>query len=221
MKEPGIKEAAVKEGSPTSPSDLAKLESTVLPILEAQATTQEEEKKTDTLKARRKLEVLPLSPDSPSSEEDRVVSDKNGNGTTKKKLLVPMDVKADSLDDSSESFGKESPMSGDDEEFIRKQIMEMSENEDASQSDEENLVRRKIREDEKKQKEQKKTETVEKGTTGKVRRLTKKSTISPDDEDKEFGTLVDKPDINKDMEAETKEGKQQSGTAVRKFQTIV
>ncbi|XP_026002299.1 protein piccolo isoform X10 [Astatotilapia calliptera] len=220
LKEPGIKEAAVKEGSPTSPSDLAKLESTVLPILEAQATTQEEEKKTDTLKARRKLEVLPLSPDSPSSEEDRVVSDKNGNGTTKKKLLVPMDVKADSLDDSSESFGKESPMSGDDEEFIRKQIMEMSENEDASQSDEENLVRRKIREDEKKQKEQKKTETVEKGTTGKVRRLTKKSTISPDDEDKEFGTLVDKPDINKDMEAETKEGKQQSGTAVRKFQTM-
>ncbi|XP_006780815.1 protein piccolo isoform X1 [Neolamprologus brichardi] len=220
LKEPGIKEAAVKEGSPTSPSDLAKLESTVLPILEAQATTQEEEKQTDTLKTRRKLEVLPLSPDSPSSEEDREVSDKNGNGTTKKKLLVPVDVKTDSLDDSSESFGKESPMSGDDEEFIRKQIMEMSENEDASQSDEENLVRQKIREDEKKQKEQKKTETVEKGTTGKVRRLTKKSTISPDDEDKEFGTLVDKPDITKDMEAETKEGKQQSGTAVRKFQTM-
>uniref|UniRef100_A0A3P8QYF6 Piccolo presynaptic cytomatrix protein a n=1 Tax=Astatotilapia calliptera TaxID=8154 RepID=A0A3P8QYF6_ASTCA len=214
------KKVEPSQENPTSPSDLAKLESTVLPILEAQATTQEEEKKTDTLKARRKLEVLPLSPDSPSSEEDRVVSDKNGNGTTKKKLLVPMDVKADSLDDSSESFGKESPMSGDDEEFIRKQIMEMSENEDASQSDEENLVRRKIREDEKKQKEQKKTETVEKGTTGKVRRLTKKSTISPDDEDKEFGTLVDKPDINKDMEAETKEGKQQSGTAVRKFQTM-
>ncbi|KAL3977269.1 fructose-bisphosphate aldolase, class I [Sarotherodon galilaeus] len=220
LKEPGIKEAAVKEGSPTSPSDLAKLESTVLPILEAQATTQEEEKQTDTLKARRKLEVLPLSPDSPSSEEDREVSDKNANRTTKKKLLVPVDVKADSLDDSSESFGKESPMSGDDEEFIRKQIMEMSENEDASPSDEENLIRRKIREDEKKQKEQKKTETVEKGTTGKVRRLTKKSTISPDDEDKEIGTLVDKPDINKDMEAETKEGKQQSGTAVRKFQTM-
>ncbi|XP_019202670.1 protein piccolo isoform X3 [Oreochromis niloticus] len=220
LKEPGIKEAAVKEGSPTSPSDLAKLESTVLPILEAQATTQEEEKQTDTLKARRKLEVLPLSPDSPSSEEDREVSDKNANRTTKKKLLVPVDVKADSLDDSSESFGKESPMSGDDEEFIRKQIMEMSENEDASPSDEENLIRRKIREDEKKQKEQKKTQTVEKGTTGKVRRLTKKSTISPDDEDKEFGTLVDKPDINKDMEAETKEGKQQSGTAVRKFQTM-
>ncbi|XP_039457344.1 protein piccolo [Oreochromis aureus] len=220
LKEPGIKEAAVKEGSPTSPSDLAKLESTVLPILEAQATTQEEEKQTDTLKARRKLEVLPLSPDSPSSEEDREVSDKNANRTTKKKLLVPVDVKADSLDDSSESFGKESPMSGDDEEFIRKQIMEMSENEDASPSDEENLIRRKIREDEKKQKEQKKTQTVEKGTTGKVRRLTKKSTISPDDDDKEFGTLVDKPDINKDMEAETKEGKQQSGTAVRKFQTM-
>lgn len=219
LKEPGIKIAAVKEGSPTSPSDLAKLESTVLPILEAKASTQEEEKQTDTLKARRKLEVLPLSPDSPSSEEDRDVSDKNTKGTTKKKLLVPMDVKADSLDDSSESFGKESPMSGDDEEFIRKQIMEMSENEDASPSDEENLVRRKIREDEKKQKEQRKTETVEKSTSGKSRRLTKKSTISPDDDDKDFGTL-DKPDINKEMEVEPKEGEQQSGTAVRKFQTM-
>ncbi|XP_008281719.1 protein piccolo [Stegastes partitus] len=220
LKEPAVKEVAAKEGSPTSPSDLAKLESTVLPILEAQASTKEEEKQTDTLKTRRKLEVLPLSPDSPSSEEDRELSEKNAKGTTKKKLLVPMDVRADSLDDSSESFGKESPMSGDDEDFIRKQIIEMSENEDASPSDEENLVRRKIRENEKKHMEQKKTETVEKSTSGKVRRLTKKTTISPDDDDKELSTTLDKPIIDKEEGQQGKEKEHQSGTAVRKFQTM-
>ncbi|XP_069020813.1 protein piccolo isoform X1 [Embiotoca jacksoni] len=220
LKEPGVKDVAAKEGSPTSPSDLAKLESTVLPILEAKASTQEEEKQTDTLKTRRKLEVLPLSPDSPSSEDDRELSEKNTKGTTKKKLLVPMDVRADSLEDSSESFGKESPMSGDDEEFIRKQIMEMSENEDASPSDEENLVRRKIKEEEKKQKEQKKTETVEKSTSGKARRLTKKTPISPDDEDNELNASLYIPDVDKEGTPELKEEERQSGTAVRKFQTM-
>ncbi|XP_071358027.1 protein piccolo isoform X1 [Trachinotus anak] len=224
LKEPGDKEMSAKESSPTSPSDLAKLENTVLPILEAQANTQpkdEEEKLTDTLKTRRKLEVLPLSPDSPSSEDDRELSERNTKGTTKKKLLVPMDVRADSLDDSSESFGKESPMSGDDEEFIRKQIMEMSENEDASPSDEENLIRRKIRENEKKQMEQKKTDVVERSTSGKARRLTKKSTISPDDEeDKQLRGSLDKPDINIEEGPEPKEKEHQSGTAVRKFQSM-
>ncbi|XP_078098770.1 protein piccolo [Sander vitreus] len=224
LKEPGEKEMAAKDSSPTSPSDLAKLESTVLPILEAKASTQpkdNEEKLTDTLKTRRKLEVLPLSPDSPSSEDDRELSEKNTKCTTKKKLLVPMDVRADSLDDSSESFGKESPMSGDDEEFIRKQIIEMSENEDASPSDEENLIRRKIRENEKKQMQQKTAEVVERSTSGKARRLTKKSTISPDDEeDKQLRGSLDKPDINKEEGQEPKEEEHQSGTGVRKFRTM-
>lgn len=203
MKEPEVKEVLASEGSPTSPSDLAKLESSVLPILEAQVTTTGEGNQTDTLKTRRKLEVLPLSPESPSSEEDNKLIENNNKAAPKKKLLVPMDVRADSLEDSSESFGKESPMSGDDEEFIRKQIMEMSENEDASPSDEENLVRRKIKEDEKKQMEEKKTVTVEKSASGKARRLTKKTTISPDDEDKEIIT-TDKPEENKEEGPERK-----------------
>ncbi|XP_055367492.1 protein piccolo isoform X3 [Betta splendens] len=221
LKEPGEKETAKKEASPTSPSDLAKLESTVLPILEAQTGAQpkdEQEKLTDTLKTRRKLEVLPLSPDSPSSEDDRELSERNTNGTMKKKLLVPMDVRGDSLDDSSESFSKESPMSGDDEEFIRKQIIEMSENEDASPSDEENLVRKKIRENERKQTEPKKPDGIEKSSSGKVRRLTKKSTISPDDEDdKQLHGTLDKPSLDKEQVPEPKEDGLQSGPAVRKF----
>lgn len=220
LKETEEKKMAAKESSPTSPSDLAKLESTVLPILEAQASTQpkDEEKLTDILKGKRKLEVLPLSPDSPSSEDDRELSEKNAKAATKKKLLVPMDVRGDSLDDSSESFGKESPMSGDDEEFIRKQIMEMSENEDASPSDEENLIRRKIREE---QTEPKKRETVERSTSGKARRLTKKSTISPDDEeDKQLWGSLDKPDIVKEEGPDLKEAGHQTDSAVRKFQTM-
>lgn len=223
LKETEEKKMAAKESSPTSPSDLAKLESTVLPILEAQASTQpkDEEKLTDILKGKRKLEVLPLSPDSPSSEDDRELSEKNTKVATKKKLLVPMDIRGDSLDDSSESFGKESPMSGDDEEFIRKQIMEMSENEDASPSDEENLIRRKIREDGKKLMEQKKRETVVRNTSGKARRLTKKSTISSDDEeDKQLWGSLDKPDIDKGERPDLTEAERQTDSAVRKFQTM-
>lgn len=210
-----------KENSPTSPSDLAKLESTVLPILKAQASTQlqDEEKLTDTVKTRRQLEVLPLSPDSPSSEDDRDFSEKKA--APKKKLLVPMDVRTDSLDDSSESFGKESPMSGEDEEFIRKQIMEMSENEDASPSDEENIIRRKIKEEETKRLEQKKTDAVERSASGKGRRLTKRSTITPEDEeDKQLGGSLDKSDKDKEEALEPKEIEDQTGTAVRKFQTM-
>uniref|UniRef100_A0A1A8EJJ5 Protein piccolo n=3 Tax=Nothobranchius TaxID=28779 RepID=A0A1A8EJJ5_9TELE len=217
LKEPDVREVKAKEGSPTSPSDISKLESSVLPILEAPGSTPEE-KQTDTLKARRKLEVLPLSPDSPSSEEDKELLEKNINGTTKKKLLVPMDVKADSLDDSSESFGKESPMSGEDEDFIRKQIIEMSENEDASPSDEENLIRRKIREDEKKKVEQRKTETTDKSSLGKARRLTKKT--SPDEDDKDFASTLDKPLSDQMEQQEEKQEDDKISTAVRNFQTM-
>ncbi|XP_037098494.1 protein piccolo isoform X7 [Syngnathus acus] len=210
LKELKQPESATKVGSPTSPSDLAKLESTVLPILEAQVKG-DEEKQTDTLKTRRKLEVLPLSPDSPCSEDDRDVN----KSSTKKKLLVPLDVRMDSLDDSSESFSKESPMSGDDEEFIRKQIIEMSENEDASPSDEENLIRQKIRQEERKKMEQK---SVEKSASGKAKRLSKKNSISPTD-DEELQISLEKAQVVKVDPPELKDDCQR-GTAVRKFQTM-
>ncbi|KAM9772017.1 protein piccolo isoform 2-T2 [Syngnathus typhle] len=213
LKELKQPESATKVGSPTSPSDLAKLESTVLPILEAQVKG-DEEKQTDTLKTRRKLEVLPLSPDSPCSEDDRDVN----KSSTKKKLLVPLDVRMDSLDDSSESFSKESPMSGDDEEFIRKQIIEMSENEDASPSDEENLIRQKIRQEERKKMEQKKTESAAKSASGKAKRLSKKNSISPTD-DEELQISLEKAQVVKVDPPELKDDCQR-GTAVRKFQTM-
>ncbi|XP_061815847.2 protein piccolo [Nerophis lumbriciformis] len=212
LKEPAEREKATNECSATSPSDLAKLESTVLPILEAQAKGDNQ---TDTLKTRRKLEVLLLSPDSPCSEDDRDL----GKTNAKKKLLVPLDVKADSLDDSSESFGKESPISGDDEDFIRKQIIEMSENEDASPSDEENPIKQKIREDERKKVERKKTAPLERSASGKAKRLTKKNSICPnDDEDEELQSSLKKAQVVE--AAEIKEEECHPATAVRLFPTM-
>ncbi|KAK7886150.1 hypothetical protein WMY93_025771 [Mugilogobius chulae] len=193
---PTQKEPVTTEGSSTSQSELTKLESNVLPIHEIQPK-QEEQTSIDTPKTRRKLEVLPIMPDSPSSEEEREIIEQNVKVTEKKKLLVPMDIRGDSLEDSSESIGKESPISGDDEDFIRKQIIEMSENEDASPTDEENLIRQKIKEQEKKSESE-------------------KTTISPDDEEEKIIKEAD----SKPAE-ESKESKQEeSVTAVCKFQTM-
>ncbi|KAJ8007211.1 hypothetical protein DPEC_G00115180, partial [Dallia pectoralis] len=227
-KESAENDRAPTDSTPTSPSDLAKLESMVLPILEAQATQPKDDlnKPTDTLKARRKLEVLPLSPESPSTEDDRELLEKTDTSAApKKKLLVPTDIMGDSLEDSSESFGKDSPMSGDDEDFIRKQIMEMSENEDASPSDEENLIRRKIRDQERKQVEQEKGSGREKSSTAKGRRLLKKSTISSEGEGETKLLLDDTNAAGKEGSniSDSKEAEQpltESGMAVRKFRTI-
>ncbi|XP_077565332.1 protein piccolo [Stigmatopora nigra] len=210
LKEPADRDSLPKDSSPSSPSDLAKLENTVLPILEAQTKGDEDydPKLTGSLKTRRKLEVLPLSPESQCSDDDKDVGKINLN----KKLLVPLDVRGDSLDDSSESFSKDSPMSGDEEDFIRKQIIEMSENEDASPSDEENLIRQKIRQDEKKRMERSKTQSVANRAPEKALRLTKEKSISPnDDQDNQLVAQmvkVDPPDL---VEAE------RQNVAVRKF----
>uniref|UniRef100_A0A674BWI7 Protein piccolo n=1 Tax=Salmo trutta TaxID=8032 RepID=A0A674BWI7_SALTR len=226
--DPGEKNTVAKDSSPTSPSDLAKLESTVLPILEAQATQPKDnsDKLTDSLKTRRKLEVLPLSPESPSTEDDPELSEKK-EASAKKKLLVPTDIRGDSLEDSSESLGKDSPVSGDDEDFIRKQIMEMSENEDASPSDEENLIRQKIRDHDRKRMEQEKGEGKERSAMAKGRRLLKKNTISPEDEDEQKLSL-DKPDKAWKEGSEPKVSDSQEGeqpladrvVAVRQLRTI-
>nr|XP_046191254.1 protein piccolo isoform X4 [Oncorhynchus gorbuscha] len=228
LKDPGEKNTIAKDSSPTSPSDLAKLESTVLPILEAQATQPKDnsDKLTDSLKTRRKLEVLALSPESPSTEDDPELSEKK-DASAKKKLLVPTDIRGDSLEDSSESLGKDSPVSGDDEDFIRKQIMEMSENEDASPSDEENLIRRKIRDHERKRMEQEKGEGKERSAMAKGRRLLKKNTISPEDEDEQKISLdkLDKAwkEGSEPKVSDSQEGEQPSAdrvVTVRQFRTI-
>lgn len=223
LREPSEKD---KESSPSSPTALAKLESTVLPILEAQATT--EEKPTPEIKVKRRLELLPMSPE-PSSEEDQHGTNDQKDDAPKKerkKLLVPTDIQGDIFEDSSDGAPSpevqvnktvgdkevemESPASVD-EEFIRKQIIDMSADEDASPSDEENLVRQKIKDHDKKRDDKDKSETA------KSRRLLKKSSISPEDEP-ERKSIISVTNIE-----ELAKGEQpslDSGTGIRHFKTI-
>ncbi|XP_066523229.1 protein piccolo [Hoplias malabaricus] len=240
LKEPGDKDGASPVCSPTSPSDLAKLESTVLQILEAQTTPPKDEAQSDTMKTRRRLEVLPLSPDL-SSEEDRHGEDQEekhdaiGPKKERKKLLVPGEFQGEPLEDSSEAessplterkkkprrekdLGGESPGSADEEEFIRKQIMEMSADEDASPSDEENLIRKKIRDHEKKQQEKdSKRDIKERSESGKVRRLLKKSSVSPEDEP-DRKSIISVAKIEELDKAEQPSA--DNGSAIRHFKTI-
>uniref|UniRef100_A0A3Q2XH00 Piccolo presynaptic cytomatrix protein a n=1 Tax=Hippocampus comes TaxID=109280 RepID=A0A3Q2XH00_HIPCM len=86
----------------------------------------------------------------------------------------------------------------------------MSENEDASPSDEENHIRREIRQNERRRVEEKKTGPV---ASGKAKRLSKKNSLSLNDEEDNAPLIkVDLPEL--------KEEDPQSGVAVRKFQTI-
>ncbi|XP_073694775.1 protein piccolo-like [Garra rufa] len=231
LREPSEKD---KESSPTSPSDLAKLESTVLPILKAQ-TTSKEESQTETPKVKRRLVVLPMSPE-PSSEDDQhgETQEQKTDAPKKerKKLLVPTDIQGDSFEDSSEGepspklqrkkpvgdkeVEMESPV--DEEDFIRKQIIEMSADEDASPSDEENLARRKIKDQEKKKMEQNaKKDDKDKSELSKGRRLLKKNSISPEDEP-ERKSIISVTKIE-----ELAKGEQpsvDSGAGIRHFKTI-
>ncbi|XP_059361033.1 protein piccolo [Carassius carassius] len=226
-----------KESSPTSPTDLAKLESTVLPILEAQ-TTSKEESQTETPKFKRRLEVLPMSPE-PSSEDDQYgeIQEQKINARKKerKKLLVPNDIEGDSFEDSNEEepspklqrkktvgdkeVEMESPM--DEEDLIRRQIIEMSADEDASQSDEENLARRKIKDQEKAQMEQNaKKDENNKSESYKGRRFLKKSSISPEDEPERVSrkSIISVTKIEELAKGEQPSG--DTGAGIRHFKTI-
>ncbi|XP_063304257.1 protein piccolo isoform X3 [Pelobates fuscus] len=217
------------ENSPSSPSDLAKLESTVLSILEAQTNilTDDKSRKSSDLygiyggqtQDRVKTKILPMTPESFSSEEeelediqeeDEETIDENGKGASRKShkgnVGSVRDKTArkrhDSLDDSSESENSPVPQrkrrtsngssssddykhedsqgSGDDEDFIRKQIIEMSADEDASGSEDEEFIRKKLKEIS--GTENKKIEAKAKPATVKCKRLTKKSSASYDDD---------------------------------------
>uniref|UniRef100_A0A8C5WBI3 Protein piccolo n=1 Tax=Leptobrachium leishanense TaxID=445787 RepID=A0A8C5WBI3_9ANUR len=218
------------ESSPSSPSDLAKLESTVLSILEAQTnllTDVNSRKGSDfygtyggQAQDRVKTKILPITPESYSSEEeelediheeDEEILDENGKVITVRKSHkehvgsgrdMTSRRRHDSLDDSSESENSPVPQrkrrpsngssssddykhedsqgSGDDEEFIRKQIIEMSADEDASGSEDDEFIRKKLKEIT--GNESQKTETKAKPTVAKCKRLTKKSSASYDDD---------------------------------------
>ncbi|XP_058841853.1 protein piccolo-like isoform X5 [Acipenser ruthenus] len=73
LKEPSKKDLLSQESSPSSPSDLAKLESTVLSILEAQTSTVEKDPYSlycEQERDRHRSRTLPITPESCSSDEE-------------------------------------------------------------------------------------------------------------------------------------------------------
>ncbi|KFW83111.1 Protein piccolo, partial [Manacus vitellinus] len=275
------KKDTISQESPPSPSDLAKLESTVLSILEAQASTLSDEKSAkskelsetygEQTKDQHKAKPLPVTPESYSSEEEDLEAIKEGEGTIieegkgsassqadYKEEHEGDDVSArrqryDSVEDSSESENSPVPRrkrrtsvgssssdeykrddsqgSGDEEDFIRKQIMEMSADEDASGSEDDEFIRNQLKEisaTESQKKEEVKSKA--KGTAGKHRRMARKSSAGYDDDAGRRHSWHDDDDETFDESPEPKyrESKSQDseelaitgGGGLRRFKTI-
>ncbi|NXK30307.1 PCLO protein, partial [Piprites chloris] len=275
------KKDTISQESPPSPSDLAKLESTVLSILEAQASTLSDGKSAkskeisetygEQTKDQHKAKPLPVTPESYSSEEEDLEAIKEGEGTIieegkgsassqadYKEEHEGEDVSArrqryDSVEDSSESENSPVPRrkrrtsvgssssdeykrddsqgSGDEEDFIRKQIMEMSADEDASGSEDDEFIRNQLKEisaTESLKKEDVKSKA--KGTAGKHRRMARKSSAGYDEDAGRRHSWHDDDDETFDESPEPKyrESKSQDseelaitgGGGLRRFKTI-
>ncbi|KAF1623483.1 Protein piccolo, partial [Eudyptes chrysolophus] len=275
------KKDTVSQESPPSPSDLAKLESTVLSILEAQASTLSDEKSakskelyetySEQTKDQQKTKPLPVTPESYSSDEEDLEAIQEGKGTIvedgrgsassradDKEEDEGDDISArrqryDSVEDSSESENSPVPRrkrrasvgssssdeykrddsqgSGDEEDFIRKQIIEMSADEDASGSEDDEFIRSQLKEinvTESQKKEEVKSKT--KGTTGKHRRMARKSSAGYDedagrrhswhDDDDETFDESPEPKYRETKSQDSEELAVTGGGGLRRFKTI-
>ncbi|XP_009999554.1 PREDICTED: protein piccolo [Chaetura pelagica] len=275
------KKDTISQESPPSPSDLAKLESTVLSILEAQASTLADEKSVkskelyevcgEETKDQPKTKPLPVTPESYSSDEEDLEAIKKGEGTIVedgkgnasswadyKKEDKGDDISArrqryDSVEDSSESENSPVPRrkrrtsvgssssdeykrddsqgSGDEEDFIRKQIIEMSADEDASGSEDDEFIRNQLKEisvPESQKKEEVKSKA--KGTAGKHRRLARKSSAGYDedagrrhswhDDDDETFDESPEPKYRETKSQDSEELAVTGGGGLRRFKTI-
>ncbi|NXW84635.1 PCLO protein, partial [Alopecoenas beccarii] len=280
LRESGKKDTVSQE-SPPSPSDLAKLESTVLSILEAQATTLSDEKSakskelyetySDQTKDPHKTKPLPVTPESYSSDEEdleaiqkserTIVGEGKGSASSQADYkeeeergdLPSRRQRYDSVEDSSESENSPVPRrkrrasvgssssdeykrddsqgSGDEEDFIRKQIIEMSADEDASGSEDDEFIRNQLKEisvtDSQKKDEVK---SKAKGTAGKHRRMARKSSASYDedagrrhswhDDDDETFDESPEPKYRETKSQDSEELAVTGGGGLRRFKTI-
>ncbi|NXO55121.1 PCLO protein, partial [Aramus guarauna] len=275
------KKDAISQESPPSPSDLAKLESTVLSILEAQASTLSDEKSAkskelyetygEQAKDQHKTKPLPVTPESYSSDEEDLEAIQEGEGTIVengkgsassradyKEEDEGNDISArrqryDSVEDSSESENSPVPRrkrrasvgssssdeykrddsqgSGDEEDFIRKQIIEMSADEDASGSEDDEFIRNQLKEisvTESQKKDEMKSKA--KGTTGKHRRIARKSSAGYDedagrrhswhDDDDETFDESPEPKYRESKSQDSEELAVTGGGGLRRFKTI-
>ncbi|NXV13141.1 PCLO protein, partial [Cepphus grylle] len=276
------KKDTISQESPPSPSDLAKLESTVLSILEAQASTLSDEKSVkskelyemygeQTKDDQHKTKPLPVTPESYSSDEEDLEAVQEGEGTIVedgkghvssradyKEEEEEEDISArrqryDSVEDSSESENSPVPRrkrrasvgssssdeykrddsqgSGDEEDFIRKQIMEMSADEDASGSEDDEFIRNQLKEisvTESQKKDEVKSKA--KGTAVKHRRLARKSSAGYDedagrrhswhDDDDETFDESPEPKYRETKSQDSEELAVTGGGGLRRFKTI-
>ncbi|NXE76043.1 PCLO protein, partial [Cochlearius cochlearius] len=275
------KKDTISQESPPSPSDLAKLESTVLSILEAQASTLSDEKSVkskdlyevygEQTKDQHKIKPLPVTPESYSSDEEDLEAIQEGEGTIvedgKGSASFRADYKEedegddilarrqryDSVEDSSESENSPVPRrkrrasvgssssdeykrddsqgSGDEEDFIRKQIIEMSADEDASGSEDDEFIRNQLKEitvTESQKKEEVKSKA--KGTAGKHRRMARKSSAGYDedagrrhswhDDDDETFDESPEPKYRETKSQDSEELAVTGGGGLRRFKTI-
>lgn len=276
------KDSFSQESSPSSPSDLAKLESTVLSILEAQASTLVEEKtekktqppevtceppkdqtKTQSLSETLETTVAEEELTKSQEEKDMLKKDSQQDGPSRKDREEKSEFvddtatrrqSYDSVEDSSESENSPLPQrkrrtsvgssssdeykqedsqgSGEEEDFIRKQIIEMSADEDASGSEDDEFIRSQLKEISSSLENQKKEETKGKGkvTPGKHRRLTRKSSTGFDDDagrrhswhDEDDETFDESPEL-KYRETKSQESEElviAGGGGLRRFKTI-
>ncbi|KGL91581.1 Protein piccolo, partial [Charadrius vociferus] len=275
------KKDTISQESPPSPSDLAKLESTVLSILEAQASTLSDEKSvkskvlyetsSEQTKDQHKTKPLPVTPESYSSDEEdleaiqegerTIVEDGKGSASSQadyKEAEEGDDILArrqryDSVEDSSESENSPVPRrkrrasvgssssdeykrddsqgSGDEEDFIRKQIIEMSADEDASGSEDDEFIRNQLKEisvTESQKKDEVKNKV--KGTAGKHRRMARKSSAGyeedagrrhswHDDDDETFDESPE-PKYRETKSQDSEELAVTGGGGLRRFKTI-
>ncbi|XP_068132276.1 protein piccolo isoform X2 [Hyperolius riggenbachi] len=278
------KEPFFHDISPSSPSDLAKLESTVLSILEAQTSVLADEKLrkgsdmygryAGQTQDRPKTKIMPMTPESCSSDEELedvetgkedIIKDNGKRVLSSRKVQkdgvssgkdIASQRRRDSLDDSSESENSPIPQrkrrasnessssddfkhddsqgSGDDEDFIRKQIIEMSADEDASGSEDEEFIRTKLKEIS--GSEGQKKDAKAKAVPVKAKRLTKKSSASYDedgvrrhswhddddeeDEDEETYDESPEPKFRETKSQESEELSISGGGGLRRFKTI-
>lgn len=197
LKEPNNKDRASQEYRPMSPSDLAKLESTVLPILEA-TTSSKDQSQSELVKTDCQLEVSSEESPGLTSEENRhrnLQEEKNndvGPKKERKKLLVPTELKKKFLEDSSE--GETSPINemGNKPNEVKdiarnstasaeKEIVATKAHGDVS-SVEENLTKGKISDQENKLLDEHVKKDTEKSELSKSWCLVKSSSINPEDE---------------------------------------
>ncbi|NXO24275.1 PCLO protein, partial [Cisticola juncidis] len=276
------KKDTISQESPPSPSDLAKLESTVLSILEAQASTLSDEKSAkskelsetyvEQTKDQPKTKPLPVTPESYGSDKEDLKAIKEGERTIVEEgkgiaasqadykeehegddISARRQQRYDSVEDSSESENSPVPRrkrrtsvgssssdeykrddsqgSGDEEDFIRKQIIEMSADEDASGSEDDEFIRNQLKEisaAESQKKEEVKSKA--KGTAGKHRRMVRKSSAGYDedagrrhswhDDDDETFDESPEPKYRESKSQDSEELAVSGGGGLRRFKTI-